>query len=202
MFSLISAWINGWVNNGEVGDLRRHRSHYDVTVMCWKSYTLVNNNNDWISSWVSYISTCTLNHTTIIGATIFLTIKRHLLWAQLINHTSYMTHHASCIMHFAKPYKNFHGSIPGGWLGITNSDGKVYGVNMGPIWGRQDPGGHHVGPMNFAIWEFLLSHRCALSAWAFCVVRVIHKNLFNYAFMTGLWAALEHKTHHLKPQMI
>ena len=27
------AWINGWVNNGESGDLRRHRAHYDVTVM-------------------------------------------------------------------------------------------------------------------------------------------------------------------------
>ena len=24
---------------------------------------------------------------------------------------------------------------------------------MGPIWGRQDPGGPLVGPMNFAIWE-------------------------------------------------
>ena len=24
---------------------------------------------------------------------------------------------------------------------------------MGPTWGRQDPGGPHVGPMNFAIWE-------------------------------------------------
>ena len=23
---------------------------------------------------------------------------------------------------------------------------------MGPIWGRQDPGGPHVGHMNFAIW--------------------------------------------------
>ena len=23
---------------------------------------------------------------------------------------------------------------------------------MGPIWGRQDPGGPHVGPMNFAFW--------------------------------------------------
>ena len=33
MFSLICAWINGWVNNGEAGDLRRHRVHYDVTVM-------------------------------------------------------------------------------------------------------------------------------------------------------------------------
>ena len=24
---------------------------------------------------------------------------------------------------------------------------------MGPIWGRQDPGGPHVGPMNFSIWD-------------------------------------------------
>ena len=33
MFSLICAWINGWVNNGEAGDLRRYRTHYDVIVM-------------------------------------------------------------------------------------------------------------------------------------------------------------------------
>ena len=31
-------------------------------------------------------------------------------------------------------------------------DSKVHGANMGPIWGRQDPGGTHAGPMNFAIW--------------------------------------------------
>ena len=30
-------------------------------------------------------------------------------------------------------------------------DSKVHGANMGPIWGRQDPGGPHVGPMNVAI---------------------------------------------------
>ena len=33
MFSLICAWINGWVNNREAGYMRRHRAHYDVTVM-------------------------------------------------------------------------------------------------------------------------------------------------------------------------
>ena len=32
-FSLICAWINRWVNNGEAGDLRRYRAHYDVIVM-------------------------------------------------------------------------------------------------------------------------------------------------------------------------
>ena len=31
-FSLICAWINVWVNNPEAGDLRRHGTHYGVTV--------------------------------------------------------------------------------------------------------------------------------------------------------------------------
>ena len=33
MFSLICAWVNGWVNNREAGDLRRHQAHYGVIVM-------------------------------------------------------------------------------------------------------------------------------------------------------------------------
>ena len=33
MFSLICAWINGWVNNREAGDLRCGGAHYDVIVM-------------------------------------------------------------------------------------------------------------------------------------------------------------------------
>ena len=37
-------------------------------------------------------------------------------------------------------------------LSMAYPDSKVHGANMGPIWGRQDPGGPHVGPMNFAIW--------------------------------------------------
>ena len=35
MFSLI--WIKCWVNKNETGDWRRHRAHYDVTVMLRKS---------------------------------------------------------------------------------------------------------------------------------------------------------------------
>ena len=33
MFSFICVWINGWVNNGEAGDLRRYRAHHDVIVL-------------------------------------------------------------------------------------------------------------------------------------------------------------------------
>ena len=32
-------------------------------------------------------------------------------------------------------------------------DSKVHGINMGPIWGKQDPGGPHVGPVYFVIWD-------------------------------------------------
>ena len=35
MFSLIWAWMNDWVNNREAGDLRCHRTHYDVTAMSY-----------------------------------------------------------------------------------------------------------------------------------------------------------------------
>ena len=37
MFSLICAWINSCVNNREAGDLKRHRTHHDVTVIPQRS---------------------------------------------------------------------------------------------------------------------------------------------------------------------
>ena len=46
-------------------------------------------------------------------------------------------------------------------------DSKVHGAYMGPTWGRQDPGGPHVGPMNFSIrdvaiwWSSPVSYRQA-----------------------------------------
>ena len=39
------------------------------------------------------------------------------------------------------------------YLHVSRSpDSKVHGANMGPIWVRQDPGGPHICPMNFASW--------------------------------------------------
>ena len=42
------------------------------------------------------------------------------------------------------------------WTHIPES--KVYGANMGPTWGRQDPGGPCVGPMYLAIWDDIPVH--------------------------------------------
>ena len=49
----------------------------------------------------------------------------------------------------------------------NNPDSKVRGANMGPIWGRQDPGGPHVGHMDLAIWESVLTiyHTVSYIIW-------------------------------------
>ena len=44
MFSLICAWINGWVNNREASDLGLHRAHYDDIVM---SFNQLKSHNAW-----------------------------------------------------------------------------------------------------------------------------------------------------------
>ena len=46
-------------------------------------------------------------------------------------------------------------------------DSKIHGANMGPIWGRQDPGGPHVGPMNFTLW---VSVRNPLVSFSFIMI--------------------------------
>ena len=54
MFSLICAWINGWVNNLEAGDLRCHRAHYHVIVMSLMC-------EDFVEYWRHYNSTALWN---------------------------------------------------------------------------------------------------------------------------------------------
>ena len=39
-------------------------------------------------------------------------------------------------------------------------DSKVHGANTGPIWGRQDPDGPHVGPMDLASWVIFSRPHC------------------------------------------
>ena len=68
-------------------------------------------------------------------------------------------------------------------------DSKVHGTNMGPIWGRQDPGGPHSGPMKFAVWDpcqllngFEILHRAGQSyRSALCkVTKRFHKSAIGY----------------------
>ena len=54
-------------------------------------------------------------------------------------------------MEYVLEYKIF-AEVCGFDAAVKYPDSKVHGANMGPTWGRQDPSGSHVGPMNFAIW--------------------------------------------------
>ena len=56
-----------------------------------------------------------------------------------------MCHPVSCHPYHVYQTQNIH-------------DSKVHGANMGPIWGRQDPDGPHLGPMNFALWDGIPSN--------------------------------------------
>ena len=63
MFSLMYAWFNVWVNNGDAGGLRRLRDHNDVTVMieiyfaCFQNLELVplNDTIEWRCSAVHFL---------------------------------------------------------------------------------------------------------------------------------------------------
>ena len=65
----------------------------------------------------------------------------HHLWISTVNG----------LIVYAQKNQTFH---PRSFIIYPNS--KVHGANMGPIWGRQDPGGPHIGPTNFAIWVQIL----------------------------------------------
>ena len=41
MFSMICAWINGWLNNRDAGDLGRKRGHYYVIVMYPENHRVI-----------------------------------------------------------------------------------------------------------------------------------------------------------------
>ena len=46
MFALICAWTNGWVNNQDAGELKRHSAHYDATVM-WRRIVIQWSGQPW-----------------------------------------------------------------------------------------------------------------------------------------------------------
>ena len=79
------------------------------------------------------------------------------------------------------------GSIPYHWClhdwtkktASNFPDSKAHGANMGPTWGRQDPGGPHVGPMNLAIWVVIPCHSCLLTRIKVTVTHYISTSLQN-----------------------
>ena len=72
-------------------------------------------------------------------------------------------------------------------------DSKVHGANMGPIWGRQDPGGPNVGPMNFAIWVGIqlstVTTRSSIIAFNTAEITTQQRSHIKLTDQTPLWSS-------------
>ena len=90
----------------------------------------------------------------------------------------------------------------------TIPDSKVHGPNMGPIWGRQDPGGPNVGPMNFAIWDtihgIMLNGKCnigpiplQINHWVYISGNILCKTQYEICYLPtyGFLAGWQWDTH-------
>ena len=173
MFSLICAWINGWVNNRDAGDLRRHRGHYDVRVMNSTARNIprwnFNSETKYIISWNCFY--------------LFFS-KFNLRWASMFDlapispmilatNTQIRLRHSPETMKLifvsqSALHESFHLDKVSKWIvddiklllarnkyvvPPASKDSKVHGANMGLIWGLSAPDEPHVGPMNLAIRE-------------------------------------------------
>ena len=78
------------------------------------------------------------------------------------------------------------------WLCLSHfcsfPDSKVHGANMRPIWGRQEPGRPHVGPINFAIWVRIGMIRKVASillAFHYYYHSAEYDLIFNFSYWRG-----------------
>ena len=79
-------------------------------------------------------------------------------------------------------------------------DSKVHGAYMGPTWCRQDPGGPHVGPMNFAIWVVMLQLlylNLVATVWLSADLSLETK--YNFIFSRSIWWFAYWKFKPIKP---
>ena len=95
----------------------------------------------------------------------------HYLNGNSKNHTFNVLHSGLCIKYI---YSFMRGTwnitfwlIPRYIQHYNHPDNKFHGANMGPIWGRQDPGAPHVGPMNFAVWALSTLAETCMSYYYF-----------------------------------
>ena len=64
-------------------------------------------------------------------------------------------------------------------LKLAHPDSKVHGATMGPIWDRQDQGGPHVGPMNFAIWRDCVVFFIWFWFHKVCAIRIYTRHIYG-----------------------
>ena len=100
MFTLICVWINGWVNNHEAGDLRRHRGHYDFNVMRLLWLLGVDFRNLY---WLVYVLSWTVRVTTFPCQ--FERMEHSFNFIQVITGQFCPWHHSHAVVACAKLYR-------------------------------------------------------------------------------------------------
>ena len=80
---------------------------------------------------------------------------------------------------------------------VITPDSKVHGASMGPVWGRQDPGGLHVDPWTLlsgteSLWEEPAGHRKGPVMQGF---DVFHKSAGLTASLESVWVELRFGVH-------
>ena len=87
MFSLICARINSWVNNREAGDLRHHRTHYDVIVM-WRvfHYTWRAPQNMMTDLYYDYCSKLDDGSISVLGSHHLISNRKYTTWWLIFFH--------------------------------------------------------------------------------------------------------------------
>ena len=133
----IMAWLDRWnTNYSEENHMNQFEYTHGGIVI-----------TQFCSSVCPFVSLCVLfgenmSQTMAINLSKFVTLT-YFSWSLLLNNKGRGELHAP--REFLLCYRDY-------WGSYTSPDSKIHGANMGPIWGRQDPGGPHVGPVNFTVW--------------------------------------------------
>ena len=109
--------------------------------------------------WMDTVTTCYIYHKIAILLCFLFHSK---LWQKIYLRNQVCIFHRECMLLNPSLWKTI--SLfrmmaidvlaeQGGKAAAAIPDSKVHGADMGPIWGQQDPGGTHVGPMNLVIWD-------------------------------------------------
>ena len=93
-------WINGWLNNREIGDLRRYRALYDVIVMLWELVRLAGwSPLQWSPCGYMPYSSCIVRNTLAI----FIASRSEDPVKRLGSSCATLNHVISCGQHLTRP---------------------------------------------------------------------------------------------------
>ena len=136
MFSLICAWTNDWANNRDAGDLRRHRAHYDVTVMNYRRHRYciwhqwddnMTNKSIYVVDWMSMLK---------LNKNWFRAIAARQTWA--VSHGLNASGRRACLK--TQLYSSRSGACGSPWCGlfcVDHPESRWWGGRLWCWWGDQ-----------------------------------------------------------------